>query len=71
MRCGSFPTFFHSPPNIVLVTNALNEYATCYMSCYTRNRRNAKWPHVRVLGALGQVLTSLMRIYERLQKCNV
>eukprot|EP00965_Chrysotila_dentata_P031599 1053653-Pleurochrysis_carterae.AAC.1 len=40
------------------------------MSCYTRNPRNAKWPHVGVFGALGQVLKR-MRIYERLQKCNV
>eukprot|EP00965_Chrysotila_dentata_P093567 3091703-Pleurochrysis_carterae.AAC.1 len=25
--------------------NALNEYATCYISCYTRDPRNANWPH--------------------------
>eukprot|EP00965_Chrysotila_dentata_P243268 6205329-Pleurochrysis_carterae.AAC.1 len=48
----------------------LNEYATCYISCYTRNPRDAKWPHVGVFGALGQV-PARMRIYERLQKCSV
>eukprot|EP00965_Chrysotila_dentata_P182361 6021817-Pleurochrysis_carterae.AAC.1 len=35
-------------------SRALNEYATCYISCYTRNPCNAKWPHVGVLRALGQ-----------------
>eukprot|EP00965_Chrysotila_dentata_P133824 4425947-Pleurochrysis_carterae.AAC.1 len=50
--------------------HALNEYATCYISCYTRVPCNAKGSHVGVFGALGQVLAR-MRIYERLQKCNV
>eukprot|EP00965_Chrysotila_dentata_P258108 6213105-Pleurochrysis_carterae.AAC.1 len=49
---------------------ALNEYATCYLSCYARISCNAKWPHVGVFGALGQVLAR-MRIYDRLQKCSV
>eukprot|EP00965_Chrysotila_dentata_P183268 6051932-Pleurochrysis_carterae.AAC.1 len=48
----------------------LNEYATCYISFYTRIPCNAKWPHVGVFRALGQVLAR-MRIYDRLQKCSV
>eukprot|EP00965_Chrysotila_dentata_P095447 3154858-Pleurochrysis_carterae.AAC.1 len=31
--------------------HSLNEYATCYISCYTRNPRKAKWPHVGGFGA--------------------
>eukprot|EP00965_Chrysotila_dentata_P169392 5593862-Pleurochrysis_carterae.AAC.2 len=49
---------------------SLNEYATYYVSCYTRIPYNAKWPHVGVFGDLGQVLAR-MRIYDRLQKCSV
>eukprot|EP00965_Chrysotila_dentata_P207069 6183909-Pleurochrysis_carterae.AAC.1 len=44
----------------------LNEYAMCYISCYTRIPCNVKCPHVGVFGALGQVLAR-MRIYDRLQ----
>eukprot|EP00965_Chrysotila_dentata_P112539 3719906-Pleurochrysis_carterae.AAC.3 len=42
------------------VTRSLNEYATCYISCCTINARNAKWPHVGVFGALGQVLARIV-----------
>eukprot|EP00965_Chrysotila_dentata_P138724 4588693-Pleurochrysis_carterae.AAC.1 len=34
------------------LAHSLNEYATCYISCYTRIPPNAKWPHVGVFGAL-------------------
>eukprot|EP00965_Chrysotila_dentata_P084683 2795074-Pleurochrysis_carterae.AAC.1 len=34
------------------IRGTLNEYATGYITCYTRNPRNAKRPHVGVFGAL-------------------
>eukprot|EP00965_Chrysotila_dentata_P113237 3741838-Pleurochrysis_carterae.AAC.1 len=36
----------------------LNEYATCYISCYTRNPCNAKWPHVGAFGALCRAIST-------------
>eukprot|EP00965_Chrysotila_dentata_P095710 3163521-Pleurochrysis_carterae.AAC.2 len=56
LRVGKFTLSIDSSS---ITVRALNEYATCYISCYTRNLRNAKWPHVGVFGALGQVLARM------------
>eukprot|EP00965_Chrysotila_dentata_P148373 4898498-Pleurochrysis_carterae.AAC.1 len=43
---------------------SLNEYATCYISCYMRNPRNAKWPRVGVFGALYRDISNVRSKFE-------
>eukprot|EP00965_Chrysotila_dentata_P241440 6204292-Pleurochrysis_carterae.AAC.1 len=42
----------------------LNEYATCYISCYTRTPRNAKGHHVGVFGALYRAISNVRSKFE-------
>eukprot|EP00965_Chrysotila_dentata_P072406 2392476-Pleurochrysis_carterae.AAC.1 len=52
------------PFAVVENKDALNEYATCYISCYTRISRNAKWPHVGVFLALYRAISNVRSKFE-------